>query len=329
MTLVLPPTPDSLRLAAELLRQGRLVAFPTETVYGLGAAAENPAAVRAMFAAKGRPADHPVIVHLSQASQLREWAAEIPPPAERLAAAFWPGPLTLVLRRSKRASDLVTGGLETVGLRVPSHAVARELLQQFGGGIAAPSANRFGRVSPTTAGHVLSELDGLVDLILDGGPCAVGLESTIVDLSRGQPAVLRPGGITAEQLAAVLGPLSIPEAPVAPRVSGSLESHYAPQACVELIEPDKLAARATQLAAQNLKVAVLSRGESLAALPESVVVIALPNDDAELAHMLYAALRRVDELGCNVALATLPIEQGIGVAVADRLRKAAGPRAVS
>ena len=285
--------------------------------------------MRAMFAAKGRPADHPVIVHLADASQLRAWAAEVPPVAERLAAAFWPGPLTLVLRRSQRASDLVTGGLETVGLRVPGHPVAQELLQQFGGGIAAPSANRFGRVSPTTAEHVLSELGGLVDLILDGGPCAIGLESTIVDLSRGIPAVLRPGGITAEQLAAVLGPLPISEAWDAPRVSGSLESHYAPQARVELVEPGRLAARATELATQNLKVAVLSRGESLPTLPEGVIVIALPNDDAGLARTLYTALRRVDELGCNVALATLPIEKGIGAAVADRLKKAAGTRDVS
>jgi len=282
-----------------------------------------------MFAAKRRPADHPVIVHLADASQLRAWAAEVPPVAERLAAAFWPGPLTLVLRRSQRASDLVTGGLETVGLRVPGHPVAQELLQQFGGGIAAPSANRFGRVSPTTAEHVLSELGGLVDLILDGGPCAIGLESTIVDLSRGIPAVLRPGGITAEQLAAVLGPLPISEAWDAPRVSGSLESHYAPQARVELVEPGRLAARATELATQNLKVAVLSRGESLPTLPEGVIVIALPNDDAGLARTLYTALRRVDELGCNVALATLPIEKGIGAAVADRLKKAAGTRDVS
>jgi len=329
MTLVLPPTSDSLRLAADLLRQGRLVAFPTETVYGLGAAAENPAAVRSMFAAKGRPADHPVIVHLAHSSQLRDWAAEIPPAAERLAAAFWPGPLTLVLRRSGRASDLVTGGLETVGLRVPGQSVAQRLLQQFDGGIAAPSANRFGRVSPTTAEHVLSELDGLVDLILDGGPCTIGLESTIVDLSRGAPVVLRPGGITAEQLAAVLGPMCQPDNSHAPRVSGNLESHYAPQARVELLPQEEIPPRARQLASQGLKVAVLAHDAQSLVLPATAVTIALPNDDAELAHVLYAALRRVDELGCHVALATLPIEQGIGAAVADRLKKAAGPRGIS
>jgi L-threonylcarbamoyladenylate synthase len=325
MTQVLSATPDAVHMAAELLRQGRLVAFPTETVYGLGAAAENADAVRALFAAKGRPADHPVIVHLHSASQLGDWAADVPPAAKVLADAFWPGPLTLVLRRSSRASDLVTGGLDTIGLRVPAHPVARELLRVFGGGIAAPSANRFGRVSPTTAEHVLAELKGLVDAILDGGPCTVGLESTIVDLSRGRPVVLRPGGVTAEQLAAVLGPLTPAEASTEPRVSGSLPSHYAPQARVELVEPGGLARRAQELTAQGHKLAVLCRGR-VPALPASAVAISVPDDDSLLAQQLYATLRRVDELGCGVCLATLPRETGIGVAIADRLRKAAGPR---
>jgi L-threonylcarbamoyladenylate synthase len=331
MTIVLPPTPESLHQAADLMRRGRLVAFPTETVYGLGAAAENESAVRAMFAAKGRPADHPVIVHLPDAAQLDMWAAAIPPAARRLAAAFWPGPLTLILRRGSGASNLVTGGLDTVGLRVPGHPVAQQLLRLFGGGIAAPSANRFGRVSPTTAQHVLDELDGRVDLILDGGPCTIGLESTIVDVSRGEPAVLRPGGVTAEQLAEVLGPFSSSPNSDAPRVSGSLESHYAPRARVELLSPDQIAARAAELVAQGKRVTVLLReAEHHEAephsFPQSAVVISLPRDDVELARTLYATLRRVDELGCDVALTTLPIEEGVGTAIADRLRKAAGPR---
>ncbi|MCI0362209.1 MAG: threonylcarbamoyl-AMP synthase, partial [Planctomycetaceae bacterium] len=327
MTLVLPPTPDSLDQAAELLRRGRLVAFPTETVYGLGAAAENSSAVKALFAAKGRPADHPVIVHLADASQLADWAVDVPPAARHLAAVFWPGPLTLVLCRGPRVSDLVTGGLDTVGLRVPGHPVAQQLLRRFGSGIAAPSANRFGRVSPTTAQHVLAELDERVDLVLDGGPCAVGLESTIVDLSREKPAVLRPGGITAQQLAAVIGQVSPSQSADAPRVSGSLESHYAPQARIELLSPGQIAARAAELSAQGKKVAVLLRESASLSLPPHVMVISLPADDVELAKTLYATLRRVDELGCDVALTTLPIEQGMGVAIADRLRKAAGPRA--
>lgn len=331
MTIVLPPTPESLHQAVELLRRGQLVAFPTETVYGLGAAAENESAVRAMFAAKGRPADHPVIVHLPDATQLSEWAAAIPPAATRLAAAFWPGPLTLIVRRSSRASDLVTGGLDTVGLRVPGHPVAQQLLRLFGSGIAAPSANRFGCVSPTTAQHVLDELDGRVELILDGGPCTIGLESTIVDLSRGEPAVLRPGGITAEQLARVLGSFSSTLASEAPRVSGSLESHYAPRARVELLNPDQIAARVAELVSQGKRVAVLLRraehhATAAHSFPQSVMVISLPKNDAELAQTLYATLRRVDELGCDVALTTLPNEQGVGAAIADRLRKAAGPR---
>jgi Sua5/YciO/YrdC/YwlC family protein len=332
MTIVLPATSESLHQAADLLRRGRLVAFPTETVYGLGAAAENESAVRAMFAAKGRPADHPVIVHLPDAAQLSEWAAEIPPAARRLVAAFWPGPLTLILRRGPGVSDLVTGGLDTVGLRVPGHPVAQQLFRLFGGGIAAPSANRFGRVSPTTAQHVLDELDGRVELILDGGPCTIGLESTIVDLSRVEPAVLRPGGITAEQLFEVLGPFSSSPSSEAPRVSGSMESHYAPRARVELLSPDQIAARAAELVTQGNRVAVLLRNAEHHeaephSFPKSVVVISLPREDVELARTLYATLRRVDELECDVALSTLPIEQGLGIAIADRLRKAAGPRA--
>jgi L-threonylcarbamoyladenylate synthase len=232
----------------------------------------------------------------------------------------------MILRRTARASDLVTGGLDTVGLRVPAHAIAQELLRLVGGGVAAPSANRFGRVSPTTAEHVLAELDGLVDLILDGGRCAVGVESTIVDLSRGRPVVLRPGGVTAEQLAAVLGKPSAPDRAAAPRVSGSLPSHYAPRARVELVASDDMARRTRELRAQGHHVAVLCRGGTTLPLPAGIVTVPVSADDAALAQELYAALRRVDELGCDVVLATMPLEEGIGVAIADRLRKAAAPR---
>ena len=325
MTIHMPATPAAIHRAADVLRRGGLVAFPTETVYGLGALATNDAAVRAMFAAKGRPADHPVIVHLADASQLRVWARDIPETAQRLAAAFWPGPLTIILRRNRSASSLVTGGLDTIGLRVPAHPIARQLLNELSGAIAAPSANRFGRVSPTTAQHVLAELNGRIDLILDGGPCEVGLESTIIDLSGERPAVLRPGGVTLEQITNVIGPLANPQGE-APRVSGSLESHYAPRATVELVLPSELESRIEQLLAAGLKVAVLCPDSHQKNLPLGVVAVGIPEDGQLLAQRLYAALREVDEQGCDVGLATLPAERGIGAAIADRLRKAAGPR---
>ena len=323
-TECLPATPDAVRRAAEVLRRGGLVAFPTETVYGLGADAENPVAVRAMFAAKGRPADHPVIVHLADSQHIDEWAVQVPDEARALAGRFWPGPMTLILRRSRRASDLVTGGLDTVGLRVPGHPVAQALLHAFGGGIAAPSANRFGRVSPTHASHVAREMDGLVALVLDGGPCQVGLESTIIDLSSSQPGILRPGQITADEIAEVLGSAVGSPAASAPRVSGSLSSHYAPRARVELVDESQLVARAEQLAASGECIAILSRQPL--AVPAGVIVLPLPADSAELARALYATLRQADDLACDVVLTTLPEARGIGVAIADRLRKAAGPR---
>jgi L-threonylcarbamoyladenylate synthase len=325
MTDFVTATTESLRHAAQILRQGGLVAFPTETVYGLGADAEIPAAVARVFAAKGRPADHPLIVHLAGAEELDRWARDVPAAAYDLAAAFWPGPLTLILKRSSRASDLVTGGLDTVGLRVPSHPIAQELLQAFGGAIAAPSANRFGRVSPTTAQHVLSELEGRIDLILDGGPCQVGLESTIVDLSRGQPVVLRPGGITTERLTEVLGSLGTLPAATAPRVSGALDSHYAPRTRLILVPEANLAQQAEVLASTGKRVVVLSADHSLP-LPAAVERIKWPAEQSSLASALYASLRAIDALDVDVALASLPAEQGLGQAIADRLRKAAAPR---
>ncbi len=327
-TLLLPARPAAIRLAAEVLRGGGLIAMPTETVYGLAAAADNDDAVRAMFAAKRRPADHPVIVHLAGAEQLDDFAIDVSPAARALAAAFWPGPLTLVVRRGQRVSNLVTGGLPTVGLRVPSHPVAQALLRQFGGPLAAPSANRFGRVSPTTAEHVLADMAGCVDLILDGGPCDVGLESTIVDCSAAGLAILRPGGITAEQIAAVLNaPLAAPAAG-APRTSGSLPSHYAPRARVELVRHAELLPRARDLAARGIKVAVLSRAKP-SIDDANVTWLAVPADNEQFAKSLYALLREVDRLGCGSALATLPEGDGVAAAIADRLRRAAGTRTES
>jgi L-threonylcarbamoyladenylate synthase len=324
-TTVLPATDEAIERAAARLRAGGLVVFPTETVYGLGADAENADAVRAMFAAKGRPADHPVIVHLAEARQIDEFAADAPTAAKKLAAAFWPGPMTLVLRRSGRVSDLVTGGLPTVGLRVPSHPVAQKLLQAFSGPIAAPSANRFGRVSATRAEHVIEELAGRVDLVLDGGPCQVGLESTIIDVSGPSPAILRPGAVTAEQVAAVLKSDVTSPAANAPRVSGSLPSHYAPRARVEIVAADQVLQRAEELAAQGEKVAVLSANIREAA-HANIVALEIPPDPVRFGRALYTLLRQVDERGCTVAVTSLPTEQGLGAAIADRLKRAAGPR---
>ena len=289
----------SLDAATELLRGGGLVAFPTETVYGLGARARDPVAVRQIFAAKGRPVDHPLIVHLAAAAELSDWA-EVDARAEALAAAFWPGPLTLVLRRRAGVPDEVTGGLDTVGLRVPDHPLARALIAQVGCGLAAPSANRFGRVSPTTAAHVWAELGAELP-VLDGGPCAVGVESTILDLSQAQPALLRPGGVSVEALEAQLGPIARGGATRAP---GTLAAHYAPRTALRLSDAPE--AEAAALQAQGLRVAVLSFA-----------------DDAAYARALYAELRRLDALGVDVLVAARPGRQGIGAAVADRLARAA------
>lgn len=324
MTRILSADTDSIREAASILRRGGLVAFPTETVYGLGANAESESAVRAMFAAKGRPVDHPVIVHLSEASQIDAFTAEVPDAAKKLASAYWPGPMTLVLRRNQWISNLVTGGLDTVGLRVPSHPVAQALLREFGGPIAAPSANRFGRVSCTRAQHVIDELTGRVDLILDGGECTVGLESTIIDISSGSPAILRPGAITAADVARVLGTLPTGQTPSAPRVSGSLTSHYAPAARVEIVTVDQLQTRASDLLSQGRQVAVLTPHPP--PLDLRIHVLPLPDNSETLAHVLYDRLRQIDALGCDVALVTLPPNTGLGAAIVDRLRRTAGPR---
>jgi L-threonylcarbamoyladenylate synthase len=300
-----------------------LVAFPTETVYGRGGDASSADAVHRLFAVKGRPADHPVIVHLARAELLDEWAATVSDAARALTARFWPGPLTVVVPAAPRVSRVATGGLDTVGLRVPDHPVALALLDAFGGGIAAPSANRFGRVSPTSAGAVVRDLGGDVDLVLDGGPCAVGVESTIVDCTTPVPVVLRVGGATQEELAAVLD--GAPAVGGTTRAPGTLPAHYAPNAEVELVTVAVLAERARDAAARDLRVGVVALASDLAGidLPDELVPLARPADVVGYAHDLYRALREADELGLDLVLAVVPPPWGLGAAVADRLGRAA------
>jgi L-threonylcarbamoyladenylate synthase len=308
--------------AVAILRAGGLVAFPTETVYGLGADARNPDAIRRLFAAKGRPADHPVIVHLASADTLSAWVSHMPPAATRLADAFWPGPLTLVLPRAAHVLDLVTGGQETVAIRVPSHPVAHNLLAAFGDGIVAPSANRFGRLSPTRADHVRTELGDAVDIILDGGPTDIGVESTIVDLSGDRPVLLRPGGITPAQLAAALG--ESPDAPHAasPRASGTLPSHYAPTTPLDVIQSRDLEERANHLLQEGMRVAVLAR-RNTPSVRSGIAWHVISADAATYAHTLYAVLRDLDRGGYDRILVEEAPEGDAWLAVRDRLRRAA------
>jgi L-threonylcarbamoyladenylate synthase len=318
---IVPVDAATIARAAALLRSGELVAFPTETVYGLGADAGNADAVRRIFAAKGRPADHPVIVHLAAPVDAAHWARAVPDAARRLAEAFWPGPLTLVLPRAAHVSDAVTGGQDSVGLRVPSHPVARALLAAFRGGVAAPSANRFGRISPTTARHVADDLGDGVALILDGGACDVGIESTIVACLGDDPVLLRPGGIGIDRLTRVLGRAPRTAAAEAPRASGTLASHYAPKTPATLVAPDALHAEIRQLAARDERIAVLARtaarrGEGAGAWVQA------PADAAAYAHELYASLRALDAAAADVILIEAVPEGPAWLAVRDRLARA-------
>jgi L-threonylcarbamoyladenylate synthase len=316
-------TDANLSRAAETLRRGGLVAFPTETVYGLGADADNAAALARLYAVKGRPGEHPVIVHVGAPARLAEWAADVPVAAQRLADVLWPGPLTLVVRRAARVLDGVTGGGDTVGVRVPDQPVALALLDAFGGGIAAPSANRFGHVSPTTAEDVRDDLGDEVDVVLDDGPCTVGVESTIVDCTGEELVILRPGGVPRERVEEVSGRSVGVRGDGLTRAPGTLKSHYAPEATVLVADRDDLARRATALLAAGQRVAVLAPG-AVPALPADVVVLDGPADSDEYARVLYARLREVDRRGVDVLLAVPPPDAGVGVAVGDRLRRAAG-----
>lgn len=312
----------SVAFGAQLLREGRLVAFPTETVYGLGADARNVDAVRRIFAAKGRPEDHPVIVHVGDLDAAIAWTSRMPDGARALARAFWPGPLTLIVPRAPDVPDAVTGGQSSVGLRVPSHPVARALVAEFRGGIAAPSANRFGHVSPTTARHVLDDLGDAVDLILDGGACDVGIESTIVAFTTDTPMLLRPGGIALDAIANVLGRMpAARDAMVAPRASGTLTSHYAPRTPASLVASDALRAELVQLEERDERVAVLARG---ARAPEGFdgVWIGAPNDAASYARTLYANLRALDVANADMILIEQVPDGSDWTAIRDRLVRA-------
>ncbi|MFO1284094.1 MAG: L-threonylcarbamoyladenylate synthase [Burkholderiales bacterium] len=316
---------EAIEAGAAALAAGQLVAFPTETVYGLGADAGNPRAVGAIYAAKGRPAGHPLIVHLADASQLDHWAREVPDGARALARAFWPGPLTLILPRRPLASDAVTGGQDTVGLRVPAHPVARALLAAFarrgGHGVAAPSANRYGHVSPTTAAHVAADLGPRVAMILDGGSCEVGIESTIVAFVDGRPMLMRPGGVGADAIARVLG--REPETPSvgAPRASGTHASHYAPRTAAFLVDSRALATELLRLAERDEVVAVLACGQSRPAGFEGAWISA-PADAEGYARDLYANLRELDARGADAIVVVAPPEGGAWTAVRDRLARA-------
>jgi L-threonylcarbamoyladenylate synthase len=303
------PTTDVER-AARALADGGLVVIPTETVYGLAADAADPDAVARIFTVKGRPRGHPLIVHLADVGELDDWASDVPPDARRLAELSWPGPLTVIVRRSARVPDAVTGGRDTVGLRVPAHPMTLELLRLAGTGVAAPSANRFGAVSPTTAGHVVDDLarflDPARDVVLDGGPCPVGVESTIVDFCSGSPQILRAGGISPEEVGALLQ-TALSDATGPARASGMLDSHYAPTARVVLVDTP-------------------AEGQALLTQTPGAVLIDMSDDLPRYARHLYAALRDADRRGATAVIAVMPPATGLGHAIRDRLTKAAAPR---
>ena len=311
-------TADAMASAAKRLIAGDLVAFPTETVYGLGADASNSEAVARIYSVKGRPNNHPLIVHIASMDRMGDWASDVPEYAITLARSFWPGPMTLILKRSELAGDFITGGQDSVGVRVPDHVVALALLEAFersgGKGVAAPSANRFGHVSPTTAAAVIEELGAYLsndDLVLDGGACDVGVESTIIDCTGVAPSVLRPGAINVAMIEECTG-LKTTQSDKEMRVSGSLENHYAPVAQVLLREN-----------------ATLGQGliaHSSVKTPEGVIRLASPSDDEEFARILYSALRDADAKGLAEVVVMQPIGIGIAVAIRDRLARAVNGR---
>jgi L-threonylcarbamoyladenylate synthase len=329
-----PDEQHKIAQAARELEAGRLVAFPTETVYGLGADAENPEAVARIYAAKGRPSNHPVIVHLAPEADLGYWVKQIPEQAHALIKAFWPGPLTLILARAAHIPDAVSGGQDSIGVRCPSHPVAQALLRNFKGGkggIAAPSANKFGHVSPTTAQHVINEFEqetkagGLIASVLDGGQSEVGIESTILDLTRlasHGPVLLRPGHISADQLAAVLGVMPLAPDVAAPRASGTLDAHYAPDTPVVLVATGELDACVQNLLAAGKRIAVMAYAD-LSKVAGLQAFQQMPRDTVSYAHDLYAALRGLDLVGADVILVQALPDDKAWQGVNDRLQRAA------
>ena len=318
------PTPvnqQSIQQAAELLSRGQLVAFPTETVYGLGADAANPDAVAKIFAAKGRPANHPLIVHIADIAQLADWAESVPDTALRLAQAFWPGPLTLILNKKPNVPAIITGGQNTIALRIPNNPVALQLLQAFGRGIAAPSANRFGRISPTQAQHVADDLGDRVNFILDGGPCAVGLESTILDLSDDVPAILRPGRITRSQIKAVLKAEVQLSSQTKIRAPGMMAVHYAPHTMALLCTQDTLITMVDEQCANGKDIGILAFSQAMFALPCRHLVT-LPDVAEQYETELYNALRELDKQQLDMILIEQPPDTELWAAVNDRLSKA-------
>lgn len=317
--------PEDVALAAEALAAGKLVAFPTETVYGLGADASNADAVAKIFGAKGRPSGHPLIVHMADMADLDRFGTAVSPMARKLGAAFWPGPLTVVAARSEMVAPETTGGLDTVGLRVPDHPVTLAMLRAFGGGVAGPSANRFGSVSPTTASHVMDDLGSVIDFVIDGGPSRVGVESTIVDTTGPAPALLRPGGISVVEIEGALGTAVVDGRSGETRAPGMLASHYAPDVAVELVEQADLEQALAEARGAGVSVGVIKPETGPAAEP-TVQSWLLPADAAGYAAQLYRTLREADRHGLD-RLLVVPPQSGLLLdAVTDRLQKAAGPR---
>ena len=308
--------------AVQALRDGDLVAFPTETVYGLGANAQNPAAVRRIFEAKGRPLSHPVIVHLDSPKFLHRWVSEVPAAAARLAERFWPGPMTLVMPRAANVHDIVTGGQDTVAIRVPSHPMAQQLLTAFGGGIAAPSANRYGRLSPTRAEHVRDELGDAVRMVLDGGESQIGLESTIVACEGDKVRLLRPGAVTASQLREVAPDLIVGADAFSSRVPGSLPSHYAPTTPMSVVPSGEIDAQAAAASSGGTRIAVLAQRLPLKS-HAYVTWVNAGRRPEQYAHDLYANLRALDTAGCQQILVQDVPEGERWDATRDRLLRAA------